>query len=93
MSVNKAANLRSQYEDLCRELNMDRETEDMSWKMFEEVLQRSTLEVPNHGSKLEKVSLFHNYFVNRANLYIGFVVRSMLPADYLTHLQWVNLMQ
>uniref|UniRef100_A0A034WRH1 Retinoblastoma family protein n=2 Tax=Bactrocera dorsalis TaxID=27457 RepID=A0A034WRH1_BACDO len=44
MSVNKAANLRSQYEDLCRELNMDRETEDMSWKMFEEVLQRSTLE-------------------------------------------------
>ncbi|XP_017468933.1 PREDICTED: retinoblastoma family protein-like isoform X2 [Rhagoletis zephyria] len=39
-----ASNFRSQYEDLCRELNMDRETEDLSWKMFEEVLQRSTLE-------------------------------------------------
>lgn len=59
MSVNKAANLRCQYEDLCRELNMDRETEDMSWKMFEEVLQRSTLEVPNPLSKLGKRTLFH----------------------------------
>ncbi|XP_053950932.1 retinoblastoma family protein isoform X1 [Anastrepha ludens] len=35
---------RTQYEDLCRELNMDRETEEISWNMFEEVLKRSTLE-------------------------------------------------
>ncbi|XP_067638398.1 retinoblastoma family protein isoform X2 [Eurosta solidaginis] len=46
MSVNSelAASFRSKYEDLCRELNMDRETEDIAWKMFVEVLQRSTLE-------------------------------------------------
>ncbi|XP_004527252.1 retinoblastoma family protein [Ceratitis capitata] len=45
MSENKNANnYLSQYEDLCRELNMDRETEERSWKMFEEVFQRSSLE-------------------------------------------------
>lgn len=37
--------IRSKYEDLCRELNMDSETEELSWKKFIEISHRCSLEV------------------------------------------------
>lgn len=37
--------IRTKYEDLCRELNMDRETEELSWKNFRDISQRFSLEV------------------------------------------------
>lgn len=37
--------IRIKYEDLCRELNMDRETEELSWNKFLEISKRFSLEV------------------------------------------------
>lgn len=37
--------IRTKFEDLCRELNMDRETEELAWKKFIEISQRFSLEV------------------------------------------------
>ncbi|XP_073834995.1 retinoblastoma-family protein [Musca autumnalis] len=36
--------IRSRYEELCRELNMDRETEELSWNKFMDISQRFSLE-------------------------------------------------
>ncbi|XP_037823017.1 retinoblastoma family protein [Lucilia sericata] len=36
--------IRSKYEDLCRELNMDRETEELSWKKYIEISKIYSLE-------------------------------------------------
>lgn len=37
--------VRTRYEELCRELNMDRETEELSWNKFIEISQTFSLEV------------------------------------------------
>lgn len=37
--------VRSKYEDLCRELNMDRETEELSWNKYIEISQNFSLDV------------------------------------------------
>ncbi|KAL9885250.1 retinoblastoma-family protein isoform 2-T2 [Glossina fuscipes fuscipes] len=36
--------VRSKYEDLCRELNMDRETEELSWNKYTEISQNFSLD-------------------------------------------------
>ncbi|XP_075155249.1 retinoblastoma-family protein [Haematobia irritans] len=36
--------VRARYEELCRELNMDRETEELSWSKYIEISQRFSLE-------------------------------------------------
>lgn len=80
--------IHTKYEDLCRELNMDRETEELSWKKFVEISKKFSLEV---CVRVHKNSIFFFLIkdMNRVIHCIGFAVHFMQHAEVPILLQWV----
>lgn len=70
---------KAKYNNLCRELNIDRQTEKDGYQMFHEVSQRCSLEVRFNPLSLED-AFFIVFAISRVSFPTGWAVHCSPPA-------------